>query len=101
MPTYLIHGFRWSRTKIRHHIIFYDLEDAAAEWIVAPASANTFLNSFYTLFDFLPPSHPPIASASVSSSNVSGPNLNVPPLPNNRITNPTGQKINNSEPLKF
>lgn len=59
MPTYLVHGFRWNRASIRIHIILQDLEDAAAEWIVAPATSITILNSFYTLYDFLPPSHPP------------------------------------------
>jgi hypothetical protein len=40
----------------------HDLEDAAAEWVLAPATSLTLLNSFYTLFDFLPPSNPPPAS---------------------------------------
>jgi hypothetical protein len=66
MPTYLVHGFRWPRAAIRIHIILFDLEDAAAEWIVAPASAITILNSFYTLYDFLPPSQPPVASTSTT-----------------------------------
>jgi hypothetical protein len=71
MPTYLVHGFRWPRAAIRIHIILFDLEDAAAEWIIAPASAITILNSFYTLYDFLPPSQPPVAPAS----------SNLPPVP--------------------
>ena len=71
MPTYLVHGFRWPRAAIRIHIILFDLEDAAAEWIVAPASAITILNSFYTLYDFLPPSQPPVAPAT----------SNIPPVP--------------------
>jgi len=64
MPTYLLHGFRWHRANIRIHVIVNDLEDAAPEWIVAPATSVTLLNSFYTLFDFLPPSTPPPASYS-------------------------------------
>lgn len=101
MPTYLVHGFRWPRAAIRIHIILFDLEDAAAEWIVAPASAITLLNSFYTLYDFLPPSQPPMGSA--ASSNVSSPRLAVPPLPNNGITNPRGRRSNDSGkiPPKF
>lgn len=59
MPTYLVHGFRWHRSAIRIHIALYNLDDAAAEWIVAPATSITLLNSFYTLYDFLPPSSPP------------------------------------------
>ncbi|CAG8983276.1 hypothetical protein HYALB_00002713 [Hymenoscyphus albidus] len=59
MPTYLVHGFRWNRYAIRIHIIQNDLEDAASEWIVAPATSVELLNSFYSLYDFLPPSSPP------------------------------------------
>ncbi|KAE9363987.1 hypothetical protein N431DRAFT_356124 [Stipitochalara longipes BDJ] len=62
MPTYLVHGFRWQRQNIRIHIILHDLEDAAPEWVVAPATSITLLNSFYSLYDFLPPSNPPPAS---------------------------------------
>jgi hypothetical protein len=62
MPTYLLHGFRWQRANIRIHIILQDLEDAAPDWIVAPATSITLLNSFYSLYDFLPPSNPPPAS---------------------------------------
>ncbi|KAL5316699.1 hypothetical protein ACEPPN_015749 [Leptodophora sp. 'Broadleaf-Isolate-01'] len=68
MPTYLLHGFRWDRVSIRVHIVVHDLEDAAPEWIVAPATSVTLLNSFYTLFDFLPPSNPPPASYSLASA---------------------------------
>jgi hypothetical protein len=75
MPTYIVHGFRWPRAAIRIHIILFDLEDAAAEWIVAPASAITILNSFYTLYDFLPPSQPPVASTNLPPS----PGLLEPP----------------------
>ncbi|KAM3077082.1 hypothetical protein ACMFMF_004998 [Clarireedia jacksonii] len=59
MPTYLLHGFRWHRSNIMVHIVINDLEDAAPEWIMAPATSNALLNSFYTLYDFLPPSNPP------------------------------------------
>jgi hypothetical protein len=62
MPTFLVHGFRWQRANIRIHIILHDLEDAAPEWVIAPATSVTLLNSFYSLFDFLPPSNPPPAS---------------------------------------
>jgi hypothetical protein len=85
MPTYLVHGFRWPRAAIRIHIILFDLEDAAAEWIVAPASAITILNSFYTLYDFLPPSQPPVALATTSIPSV--PSLEPP---NAKSQRPTG-----------
>ncbi|KAH7312949.1 hypothetical protein BKA65DRAFT_516966 [Rhexocercosporidium sp. MPI-PUGE-AT-0058] len=68
MPTYLLHGFRWDRVSIRVHIVVHNLEDAAPEWIVAPATSVTLLNSFYTLFDFLPPSNPPPASYPLQSA---------------------------------
>jgi hypothetical protein len=77
MPTYLVHGFRWTRGAIRIHIALHDLDDAAAEWIVAPASAITILNSFYTLFDFLPPSQSPVTSA--PSSTPASPGFVLPP----------------------
>ena len=35
MPAYLVHGFRWARGAIRIHIALYDIDDAAAEWIIA------------------------------------------------------------------
>jgi hypothetical protein len=82
MPTYLVHGFRWPRAAIRIHIIFFDLEDAAAEWIVAPASSITILNSFYTLYDFLPPSQPPVALATTS----------IPPVPSLEPPNAKSQR---------
>jgi len=62
MPAFLVHGFRWQRPNIRVHIILNDLDDAAAEWVIAPATSVTLLNSFYSLYDFLPPSNPPPAS---------------------------------------
>ncbi|KAI9645563.1 hypothetical protein NHQ30_006305 [Ciborinia camelliae] len=58
MPTYLVHGFRWNRGNIRVYIILNDLDDATAEWLMAPPTSNALLNSFYTQFDFLPPSSP-------------------------------------------
>ncbi|KAH8597166.1 hypothetical protein B0O99DRAFT_618148 [Bisporella sp. PMI_857] len=78
MPTYLVHGFRWQRPNIRIHIILHDLEDAAPEWIVAPATSITILNSFYSMYDFLPPSNPPTA---VYAPFIKGesPNDDVPP----------------------
>jgi hypothetical protein len=69
MPTYLVHGFRWQRQNIRIHIILHDLEDAAPEWVVAPATSVTLLNSFYSLYDFLPPSAPPPASYPLPAPN--------------------------------
>lgn len=68
MPAYIVHGFRWHRPAIRIHIILQDLEDAAAEWIIAPDSATCFVESFYKLYDFLPPL-PPVPRSSIPSPN--------------------------------
>ncbi|KAG0649121.1 hypothetical protein D0Z07_4451 [Hyphodiscus hymeniophilus] len=59
MPTYLLHGFRWHRQSIRIHVILNDLDDATPEWLLAPATSVSILNSLYSLYDFLPPSNPP------------------------------------------
>lgn len=50
MPTYLIHGFRWPRPLIRIHIILQNLDDAAAEWLVAPETTRTMLDNFHDLY---------------------------------------------------
>ena len=50
MPTYLIHGFRWPRPLIRIHIILQNLDDAAAEWLIAPATTETLLENFAELW---------------------------------------------------
>lgn len=45
MPVYLLHGFRWPRPLIRIHIILQNLEDAAAEWLVAPDTTEVLLEN--------------------------------------------------------
>jgi hypothetical protein len=50
MPTYLLHGFRWPRQLIRIHIILQNLDDAAAEWLVAPKTTLTMLKNFSELY---------------------------------------------------
>ncbi|QIW99816.1 hypothetical protein AMS68_005334 [Peltaster fructicola] len=50
MPVYLLHGFRWPRGAIRIHIILQNLDDAAAEWLVAPATTSTLLNNFQEIY---------------------------------------------------
>ncbi|KAK4991906.1 hypothetical protein LTR66_002128 [Elasticomyces elasticus] len=49
MPVYLLHGFRWPRPLIRIHIILQNLDDAAAEWLVAPATTAALLRNFHSL----------------------------------------------------
>ncbi|CAK4031748.1 Hypothetical predicted protein [Lecanosticta acicola] len=50
MPVYLLHGFRWPRPLIRIHIILQNLDDAAAEWLVAPGTTKTMLENFDQLY---------------------------------------------------
>jgi hypothetical protein len=50
MPTYLLHGFRWPRPLIRIHIILQNLDDAAAEWLVAPDTTRALLRNFNELY---------------------------------------------------
>lgn len=50
MPTYLLHGFRWPRPLVRIHIILQNLDDAAAEWLVAPQTTLTLLRNFNDLY---------------------------------------------------
>ncbi|EME80727.1 uncharacterized protein MYCFIDRAFT_17465, partial [Pseudocercospora fijiensis CIRAD86] len=50
MPVYLLHGFRWPRPLVRIHIILKNLDDAAAEWLVAPGTTKALLDNFQELF---------------------------------------------------
>ncbi|KAJ8608025.1 hypothetical protein MRB53_039931 [Persea americana] len=50
MPVYLLHGFRWPREQVRIHIILQNLDDAAAEWLVAPATSLTLLRNFNEIY---------------------------------------------------
>ncbi|KAL6861065.1 hypothetical protein J3F83DRAFT_747245 [Trichoderma novae-zelandiae] len=54
MPTYLCHGFRWTRRLIRIFVILEDLEDAAPDWITGRNSSAAILECFSTKFDYLP-----------------------------------------------
>ena len=48
MPVYLIHGFRWGRVKIRHHIILNNVEEGMPEYIMTASSTKAILDSFET-----------------------------------------------------
>lgn len=50
MPVYLLHGFRWPRPLIRIHIVLHNLEDAAAEWLVAPATSHSLRENLNELY---------------------------------------------------
>jgi hypothetical protein len=56
MPTYLLHGFRWPRPLIRIHIILQNLDDAAAEWLMAPLTTSTLISNFTGLYPEIMPS---------------------------------------------
>jgi len=58
MPTYLLHGFRWPRPLIRIHIILQNLDDAAAEWLMAPPTTSALLLNFRHLYPHLMSSLP-------------------------------------------
>ncbi|KAF1848322.1 uncharacterized protein K460DRAFT_308446 [Cucurbitaria berberidis CBS 394.84] len=46
MPTWLVHGFRWPRAQIRIHVILQNLDDAAPEWLMAPATTACMIKNF-------------------------------------------------------
>ncbi|KAF2819618.1 hypothetical protein CC86DRAFT_398617 [Ophiobolus disseminans] len=46
MPTWIVHGFRWPRAQIRIHIILQNLDDAAPEWLMAPATTACMTENF-------------------------------------------------------
>jgi hypothetical protein len=46
MPTWIVHGFRWPRAQIRIHIILQNLDDAAPEWLMAPATVKCMTENF-------------------------------------------------------
>ncbi|POS88004.1 hypothetical protein EPUL_004520 [Erysiphe pulchra] len=73
MPVFLLHGFRWTRINIRILVILNDIEDAASEWIMAPATSKALLDNFYKKYDFLPSCRPPLPTCQQAikiSSNV-------------------------------
>lgn len=79
MPAYLCHGFRWHRMSVRHFVVLQDVEDAAPEWIVAPKSAEAILETFYDLYDFVPPCPQSRAASSLKTNSVleGGPNADM------------------------
>jgi hypothetical protein len=46
MPTWLVYGFRWPRAQVRIHIILQNLDDAAPEWLMAPATSTCLIEDF-------------------------------------------------------
>ncbi|EWY95861.1 hypothetical protein FOYG_04772 [Fusarium oxysporum NRRL 32931] len=74
MPTYLCHGFRWHRRDIRIFVILNDLEDAAPNWVLAPASSYCILDQLHAKYDFLPELSPPTTPTQKS---ISAKNANI------------------------
>lgn len=54
MPTYLCHGFRWSRASIRLFVILADLEDAASDWLAGRRTSALVVGYLHNAFDFIP-----------------------------------------------
>ncbi|KAF2001396.1 hypothetical protein P154DRAFT_169000 [Amniculicola lignicola CBS 123094] len=50
MPTWLVHGFRWPRPLVRIHIILNNIDDAAAEWLMGPATSASLIENLQTLY---------------------------------------------------
>ncbi|EXA00564.1 hypothetical protein BFJ63_vAg12097 [Fusarium oxysporum f. sp. narcissi] len=74
MPTYLCHGFRWHRRDIRIFVILNDLEDAAPNWVLAPASSYCILDQLHAKYDFLPELSPPTTP---TQKRISAKNANI------------------------
>ena len=50
MPIFLIHGFKWPRTPIRHHVILQDVNEAAPDYLMqssTPAALRASLTKLY------------------------------------------------------
>ncbi|KAL7921642.1 hypothetical protein ACQKWADRAFT_117739 [Trichoderma austrokoningii] len=94
MPTYLCHGFRWTRRLIRIFVILEDLEDAAPDWIVGRDSSAAILECMSTKFDYLPqrlPQQPPVEEQSEQSKQPSEPPPEEQPPPEQAEEKPLHQ----------
>ncbi|TKX26994.1 hypothetical protein C1H76_0748 [Elsinoe australis] len=79
MPVYLLHGFRWPRPLIRIHIILQNLDDAAAEWLVAPGTTKCLLENFEELHPHLMEQLPSLRFAEQYDPDDIGPNAGSQP----------------------
>jgi hypothetical protein len=50
MPVFIVHGFRWDRVKIRHHVILNDVDDAASDYIMQSTTPDALRASFTKMF---------------------------------------------------
>ena len=46
MPIFVLHGFRWARTPIRHHVILNNVDDAAPDYIMQSTTPDALRASF-------------------------------------------------------
>lgn len=53
MALFVLHGFKWKRTPIRHHIILKDVEDAAPDYLMHDATPAALRESFTKLWPHL------------------------------------------------
>ena len=50
MPIFIVHGFRWERVKIRHHVILNDVDDAASDYVMQSTTPDALRASFTKMF---------------------------------------------------
>ncbi|KAF2218462.1 hypothetical protein BDZ85DRAFT_93303 [Elsinoe ampelina] len=79
MPVYLLHGFRWPRPLVRIHVILQNLEDVAAEWLVAPNTTESLLENFTELYPQLMEHLPNLRFVEQYDPNDFGPNAGSQP----------------------
>ncbi|PNS17577.1 hypothetical protein CAC42_8120 [Sphaceloma murrayae] len=79
MPVYLLHGFRWPRPLIRIHIILQNLDDAAAEWLVAPGTTECLIENLTELYPELMEQLPHLRFAEQYDPDDLGPNAGSQP----------------------
>ncbi|KAL8828020.1 MAG: hypothetical protein Q9191_002837 [Dirinaria sp. TL-2023a] len=60
MPVYLVHGFRWGRVSIRHHVILNNVDGGAPEYIQNPDSAKAILDSLKVKYPEIMRDTPPL-----------------------------------------
>ena len=60
MPIYLVHGFRWNRVPIRHHIILNNVDGGTPEYIQNAGGSEALIESLKTLYPEIMRAAPPI-----------------------------------------
>ncbi|KAK7432661.1 hypothetical protein QQZ08_000870 [Neonectria magnoliae] len=99
MPTYLCHGFRWHRRDIRIFVVLHDLEDAASNWVIGPATSRAILSQLHTSFTFIPEPAAPPAVAPPASSPVAKKPASEPPHHDDDFTVPPSRVPESKDPV--